>query len=270
MVGGFRTVAYVEYDRYAQAVLMSRMRDGGLDDAPIFEDVRTFDGRSLAGSIDVVSGGFPCQDLSLANKTRKGLAGDRSGLWREYARIVSEVGPRFVLVENVAGLFVGGGIGIVLGGLSEMGYDARWYVLSAGAVGAPHLRERVWIVAHSRRQLRKQGAEVKGVLSGMSGNWEERHNPKRPIASWTFSDPNGVRFQGRKDRGGSREVPTLTNKQPSGFLQTGSWMDVSPSFVARMDDGMGRRVERSRLCGNGVVPQQSVPAWKMISEMGEI
>ena len=104
MVGGFRTVAYVECDPYAQGVLMSRMRDGGLDDAPIFEDVTTFDGRSLAGNVDVVSGGFPCQDVSQAGK-RAGLKeGTRSGLWSHFARIICETQPRFVLVENVRGL----------------------------------------------------------------------------------------------------------------------------------------------------------------------
>ena len=149
MVGGFKTVAYVEYDRYAQGVLMSRMRDGRLDDAPIFEDVRTFDGRSLAGSIAVISGGFPCQDVSVAGK-REGIKdGNRSGLWKEFARIIREVGPRFVLVENVPGL-LSDGLGIVLGELAAMGFDAEWYVLSAAAVGAPHRRERVWIVAYAK------------------------------------------------------------------------------------------------------------------------
>ncbi len=118
LVGGFRTVAYVEYDRYAQGVLMSRMRSGDLDDAPIFEDVRTFDGRSLAGSIAVVSGGFPCQDVSHAGK-RAGLKeGTRSGLWSKFARIIREVGPRFVLVENVPGLLSiddGGGLELFSG-----------------------------------------------------------------------------------------------------------------------------------------------------------
>ena len=153
MVGGFRTVAYVEYDRYAQAVLMSRMRSKELDDAPIFEDVRTFDGRSLKGRIGCVSGGFPCTDVSLAGKRGGIKEGTRSGLWSEFARIIREVEPRGVLVENVPGLLSiddGRGFGTVLGDLAALGYDAEWDVLSAADVGAPHLRERVWVVAWKR------------------------------------------------------------------------------------------------------------------------
>jgi DNA (cytosine-5)-methyltransferase 1 len=137
LVGGFRTVAYVEYDRYAQGVLMSRMRSGDLDDAPIFEDVRTFDGRRLRGGVDVVSGGFPCQDVSRAH-SGSGIGGGRSGLYGQQLRIVCEVGANFVLLENVAGLFDDGGLGVVLGDLAELGYDAEWSRISACAVGAPH------------------------------------------------------------------------------------------------------------------------------------
>ena len=146
-LAGIKTVCYVENDPYAQGVLMSRMRDGGLDAAPIFEDVRTFRGTSLRGSIDVVSGGFPCQDLSVAGKQAGIEAGARSGLWKEFARIIREVAPRFVCVENVPGLLFSG-MGRVLGDLAEMGFDAQWQVLSAAGVGAPHLRERVFIVAY--------------------------------------------------------------------------------------------------------------------------
>ncbi len=172
LVGGFKTVAYVEYDRYAQGVLMSRMRSGELDDAPIFEDVRTFDGRSLKGRVDVVSGGFPCQDVSPAGK-RAGLKeGTRSGLWSEFARIIREVEPRFVLVENVRGLLsidAGGGFGTVLADLAELGFDAEWFVLSAADVGAPHLRERVWVVAYSVRTERRP-------LASGGGDVQDRHD----------------------------------------------------------------------------------------------
>ena len=124
LVGGFKTVAYVEYDRYAQGVLMSRMRSKELDDAPIFEDVRTFDGRRLCGSVDVVSGGFPCQDLSVAGKRAGIIKGEKSGLWREFARIIREVRPGYCLLENVPGLLIDGALGVVLGDLATMGYDA--------------------------------------------------------------------------------------------------------------------------------------------------
>lgn len=105
---GIRTVAYVEWFQYAQAVLISRMRDGGLDEAPLWSDVSAFDGKPWCGKVDIVFGGFPCQDVSIAGKQVGITEGKRSGLWKEFARIIREVGPRFVLVENVTGLLMGG------------------------------------------------------------------------------------------------------------------------------------------------------------------
>lgn len=164
--GGFRTVGYVERDRYAQGVLMSRIRDGRLDDGPIWDDVTTFDGRPWRGSVDVVSGGFPCQDLSYAGKRAGIIEGKRSGLWKEYARIVGEVRPRFVLVENVPGLLADGALGVVLGDLANLGFDAEWSVLSACFMGASHPRERVFIVAYSKdlQRIYESDCEKKKVI----------------------------------------------------------------------------------------------------------
>lgn len=156
---GIRTACYVEWDPYAQGVIMSRMRSGELDDAPMWDDVTTFDGTAWRGKVDIVFGGFPCQDLSFAGKRAGIVEGARSGLWRHFARIVGEVGPRLVLVENVPGLLANGGLGVVLGDLATLGFDAEWFVLSAADVGAPHRRERVWIVAHAKH---KPGASERG------------------------------------------------------------------------------------------------------------
>ncbi len=121
---------------------------------PIWDDIRTFDGRPWRGRVDVVSGGFPCQDVSTANTAHtrgKGVAdGERSGLWREMSRVVCEVRPHHVVVENSPALTFRG-LDIVLGDLASMGYDARWGVLGAAGVGAPHLRKRIWIVADAVR-----------------------------------------------------------------------------------------------------------------------
>lgn len=145
---GWRTVCAVERDPYAARVLLVRQRDRSLPYFPIWDDVRTFDGRPWRGIVDVVSGGFPCQDISVAGKGA-GITGERSGLWSEFARIIREVGPRYVFVENSAALTVRG-LGTVLGDLAAMGFDAEWGVLSAAQVGAWHKRERIWIVAESR------------------------------------------------------------------------------------------------------------------------
>lgn len=146
---GWRTVCAVEFEPYAASVLAQRQNDGLLAPFPIWDDVRTFDGRPWAGRVDVVAGGFPCQDISAAGKGA-GITGERSGLWVEMARIIGEVQPRYAFVENSPMLTVRG-LGVVLGDLAAMGYDARWGVLGAADVGAPHKRERIWILANARR-----------------------------------------------------------------------------------------------------------------------
>lgn len=111
-----------------------------------FEDVCTMRAADVPHRVDVICGGFPCQDISFAGKGA-GLAGERSGLWREYARLVREFRPDYVIVENVAAL-LGRGLGDVLGDLAALGYDAWWDCIPASAVGAPHRRDRLWLVAY--------------------------------------------------------------------------------------------------------------------------
>jgi len=154
---GWRTVCAVEREPYAAGVLVARQNDGSLPPFPIWDDVCTFDGRPWRGIVDVVSGGFPCQDISVAGKGA-GIDGERSGLWGEMARIIGEVRPRFAFVENSPAL-VNRGLGRVIGDLAALGYDCRWTVLSAADVGAPHRRERIWIVANARGgRLSKPGS----------------------------------------------------------------------------------------------------------------
>lgn len=143
---GFRTVCAVELEPYPASVLLARQNDGLLPPFPVWDDVRTFDGRPWRGLVDVVSGGFPCQDISAAGKGA-GIDGARSGLWREMHRIINEVRPEFAFLEN-SPLLVGRGLARVLGDLAEIGYDAEWLVLGADDVGAPHVRKRIWILAH--------------------------------------------------------------------------------------------------------------------------
>ena len=150
---GHVPVCAVEIDPYCQEVLRARQRDGMLPDFPIYDDVRTFDGTPWAGRVDCIAGGFPCQDISVAGKGA-GIDGERSGLWRHMARIVGEIRPRYVFVENSPAL-VGRGLAVVLGDLAALGYDARWTVLGAHHVGAPHRRGRIWILAEPNGQRRE-------------------------------------------------------------------------------------------------------------------
>lgn len=143
---GWRTVCAVEWDAYARNVLLARQDDGCLDPFPIWDDVQTFDGKPWRGLVDVVSGGFPCQDISSCGRGA-GIEGERSGMWVEMARIIGEVRPRFVFVENSPNL-TSRGLGRVLGDLATMGYNARWGVLGADAAGLPHHRARMWVVGY--------------------------------------------------------------------------------------------------------------------------
>jgi len=150
-----RTVCGVESSQYCASAVAQRQNDGILPPFPIWSDVRTFDGRPWAGRVDVVSGGFPCQDVSKAGRG-KGLDGSKSGLWMEMARIISEVRPKHVFVENTPTL-TSRGLDRVLGDLSTLGFSSWWGVRSARGEGAPHLRERLWVVAtHTNRPRRGQ------------------------------------------------------------------------------------------------------------------
>ena len=141
---GMRTVAFCETEPFCRAVLAKHWPG-----VPCYEDVRTLTADRLAQdgiSVDVICGGFPCQDISLAWKGA-GLAGERSGLWYEFHRLIEEIKPRYAIIENVAALR-SRGLDAVLGSLAAIGYDAEWHCIPASAVGAPHRRDRIWIVAY--------------------------------------------------------------------------------------------------------------------------
>lgn len=149
---GMRTVAFCEIDPFCRRVLAKHWPD-----VPCYDDVRSLTAARLRADgivAEVICGGFPCQDISSAG-SRAGISGERSGLWAEYARLIGELRPRFIIVENVARLLFDG-MGRVLGDLAALGYDTEWECIPAAAVGAPHLRERVWIVAYPSEGLRNR------------------------------------------------------------------------------------------------------------------
>ena len=183
---GWRTVCAVEYDSYAASVLVARQNDGCLEPFPIWDDVRTFDGKPWRGRVDVVSGGPPCQDVSCSNPRGKGLDGEKSGLWSEMYRIVREISPRLVFIENSSNL-VNRGLGRVLSDLAALGYDAQWGVLGADSIGAPHIRKRIWILANASSRRLSQQSE--GQIQ-QSGRTETQRPSATALRGWWDTEPD--------------------------------------------------------------------------------
>ncbi|WP_224755849.1 DNA cytosine methyltransferase [Burkholderia contaminans] len=248
---GWRTVCAVERDAYAAQVLAQRQNDRALRPFPIWSDVRTFDGRPWQGIVDVVSGGFPCQDISTAG-AGAGIDGERSGLWAEMARIIREVRPRFVLVEN-SPMLTSRGLGRVLGDLASMGLDARWGVISAADTGAHHLRERIWIVAHadgvSWNEWRTSDAE-----QGPQGRDADRGRIGAALAD---SDCER-RSQARRFTG----LSAIPDRR--GTVRRFNPWPVEPG-MGRVVDGVAHRVDRLTAIGNGQVPRVAATAFSILS-----
>jgi DNA (cytosine-5)-methyltransferase 1 len=264
---GWRTVCAVEWDAYAASILVARQNDGCLPPFPIWDDVRTFEGRPWRGAVDVISGGFPCQDVSPAG-SGAGMAGAKSGLWREFARIIGEVRPRFVFIENSQQLR-SRGLHVVLQDLHAMGYDAAWGVL--GADSAPvafggdtpaivHTRDRMWVVAraHADGAWELQRGEQVGEERGRAPDLGQATGR---VATTAGPYPDSERRQEQRGAvAAGAEIP-----QP----ERCSWWTSEPA-VGRMADGMANRVDRLRCIGNGQVPAVAALAWCWLSaQLGE-
>jgi len=254
---GWRTVCAVEIDEAARQRLIARQDDGTLQPFPVWDDVSTFDGKPWAGLVDVVSGGFPCQDISVAGKGA-GITGERSGLWREFARIVCEVRPRYVLVENSPAL-VARGLGTVLGDLAQMGFDARWGVLGAVHAGAPHKRERIWIVghlAHNQSVGRGEG-RWRGFDSGGAGEFKQSFPTVANANGLRQSQPQGVQSDERGWTGDGGEQRGV------------QWWSAEPD-VGRVAYGVANRLDRLTGLGNGQVPAVVALAWETLTTQPDL
>ena len=223
---GWRTVCAVEWEPYPASVLCARQNDGLLPPFPIWDDVQTFDGKPWRGIVDVVSGGFPCQDISAAGKGA-GIDGERSGMWREMARIIYEVRPRFVFVEN-SPMLTSRGLGIVLGDLAAMGFNARWGVLGSVDVGLATNRDRLWIVAST-------------IGDRLERDWKNR--------------APGQMLAGQKLWSSEKASDVLRS-----FIQR-----TDASDVHRIPNGVSSRVDRLKATGNAQVPALAKRAWKVLT-----
>jgi DNA (cytosine-5)-methyltransferase 1 len=248
---GFETVAFCEIDEKAQRVLKKHWAN-----VPIYPDVSTLKGSDL-GTIDVICGGFPCQDISLAGKGA-GLEGERSGLWWEFHRLIKETKPKFVIIENVSALR-SRGLDQVLRSLSEIGYDAEWHCLPASSVGAPHQRDRIWIISYPHRD---DGGSWDCSEPPDRQAWvESRCSSKGLLESHTTQEmayPHNTGSQGRVSwRTGTERETEL------GYLGRCRTVDGQPiedfwstePNVGRVAHGVSNRVDRLKQLGNAVVPQ---------------
>ena len=255
---GWRTVCAVEWEPYPASILCARQNDGLLPSFPIWDDVQTFDGKPWKGIVDVVSGGFPCQDISAAGGGA-GITGSRSSMWKHMARIVCEVRPKFVFVEN-SPMLTSRGLGVVLGDLAEMGFDAEWGVLGAANVGAPHLRERIWICAKQRE-----------FLSHSKYNrirWWEQFKESIEEKNGNVADPSLPRFKTRNKQT-FRPQKYILEKQfgGSGNEQRKTKYDwPSEPNMGRVVNGVAARVDRLKAIGNGQVSRVASTAWKLLNE----
>lgn len=277
-----RPVCYVELDRYAQGVLLSRMRSGDLPTAPIWDDVRTLRSELLDIPIDVIYGGFPCQDISIAG-TGKGLAGERSGLFYEIIRLTKELQPTFVFLENVPTIRTRG-LTEVVSEFTNIGYDTRWTCVSAEEVGAPHLRKRWFLLAHNNRKSNRderkdveprdeqvgQGntfslhdGSTESMAYSNSVRWSEgecrsekgEREPHSPVSSGEVEHTDDTRRKQQRRKGSAR------TKTPP--FECSSWWEVEPS-VGRVVDGLPNRMDRLTCLGNSVVPKQAKEAFKRL------
>lgn len=210
--GGFETVAFCEIEDYPRKVLAKHWPN-----VPIHDDVRTLNGKQYRGAVDVVCGGFPCQDLSVAGK-QGGITADRSGLWSEMCRIISEARPCYAIVENVTSLLSGqrgSWFSRVLGDLAAIGYDCEWHCIPASYVGRPHIRDRVWIIAY-HREKRGEGCITESL---------------------------------------QRQLPLQRGENGRGLASWRERSDLYAPQLCRVGDGIPNLVDRLAGCGNAVVPQ---------------
>ena len=250
---GHRCVCAVEWEPYAQAVLVARQNDGTFPPFPIWSDVQNFDGRPWRGRVDVVAGGFPCQDISVAGNGA-GLDGERSGMWHHMARIIGEVRPRFAFIENSPAL-VNRGLDRVLCDLAALGFDARWGVISAADCGAPHLRERIWILAYAESLPEREQADEAFSISACR---QARDEP------WGCGEYAGQMANANGSHGERNQRTERGDTERAKPFQPGRW-PAEPDMGRVVFDGMASRSHRLKAIGNGQVSRVAAAAFSILS-----
>jgi len=283
MLCGHTTVCAVEIEPYCRKVLLQRQRDGILPKFPIWDDVCTFDGTPWRGKVDIVCGGFPCQDISCAGKGA-GIEGERSSMWKHMARIIGEIRPEYAFVEN-SPMLVGRGLSTVLSDLAEMGYDAKWGIMGAHHVSAPHKRDRIWIMAypmHQRdqrwEQQQESGKETRNVaypkkLQRNGGNdyprvsmaGEQIPESGNSSGAQDVAYPSSQRGCSRNTQWKYAEDARESSRHKGNNARRVGWWDSEPN-VGRVAHGVASKVDRLKAIGNGQVCAVAELAWKILSK----
>ena len=272
---GHNPIGACEIEPYPRNVLLARQADGILPNFPIWDDVATLDGNPWRGSVDVLCGGFPCQDISAAGKGA-GITGERSGLWKEYARLIGEMRPQFVFAEN-SPLLRTRGLGVVLEDLASLGYNARWGIIGAGGVGAPHKRDRMWVLAYTDNDGNPATEESQGTTQGSDSSQtgaQQTSEPAGLCASRADGNLEGlsanVAYTDLPQREGAGQsigsYPEHANPMPSGTRWRQDPAEIPELGLGRVAHGVANRVDRLKAIGNGQVPQCAAVAFNILSE----
>lgn len=294
-----KPITYCEIDRYCQGVLMSRMADESLRNAPIWDDIKTLDGNIFRGAVDIIYGGFPCQDISVAGRG-KGLDGERSGLFFEIMRLAKEISPKFLFLENVPAITTRGGLQVVRE-IAAMGYDCRWCIISASSVGALHRRERWFLLAYSKhngastceewgsvgkgtspRPIEQQAesigkaertSELSSNVANSTSESTDRHAEQEketfPLLGICRNDGYAYRKSSKQTDKKTQSIETggESRRGPSRqywpFKSRDDWQEVV-SEMGKCSNGIPNHVDRLRALGNAVVARQAKEAFKIL------
>ena len=268
LVGGYRTTQFIEIDPFCQKILKKHFPF-----TPIHDDIRTF--TAIPGQYDVICGGFPCQSISVAGN-RAGITEEsRSGIFYELMRVIRMVRPRFVVLENVAAI-LNNGLDIVLGELSQAGYDAEWSVISASSLGACHRRSRWWCVAYTNDygsstssisglddQANNDSSEGTNQVSKSSRSIESADST---VIQSSTKSPNSY-SKGLQRENFSQMEREIWAKSSSRRLNPDWRSYVSKPILRRGDDGLSYRVDRTKALGNSVVPQVAAIPLKRVHDL---
>lgn len=303
----YKNICYVEREAFAVANLVTKMQEGVLDEAPVWSDLKTFDGAAWRGQVDLVTAGIPCQPFSKCGTQQK--TKDERWLWPALWRVVCQVQPRYLFLENIAE-FMGGGLGSVISDLAEMGWSAEWGMFSAAEVGAPHQRRRFFLLAHpdqlysvrrdskngnDRRQLKnkKKNRQATGTKltrhskhladtasAGLQSSGQTKNRIKKELAlpsrrSHICQDEKLAAADGRKlskkkcqsfnaCQSGVAVVNTIWPAGQGEYQHDWEEPRATKPRLGRAVNGLASRVDRLRLCGNGVIPLVAAKAWSIL------